>query len=124
MLPPPTPLTEGKEKERDENNVAGLLMDLAEDGLEDGTSTPTAKVARMIPPVPTDNDTCTILPAPTDKDGNTTLPARTGNEAGTTLENPTNPKHQGTLKPNWPATPSSESSSCDDDNTEKEDYFT
>jgi hypothetical protein len=43
MLPPPTPSTMGKEKEQDESNVGGRLMDLAEDGSKDDTSTPTVK---------------------------------------------------------------------------------
>jgi hypothetical protein len=31
MLPPPTPSIKGKEKEKNESNVGGLLLDLAED---------------------------------------------------------------------------------------------
>jgi len=65
MLPPPTPPTKGKAKEKDESNVRGLLMDLAEDGSEDGTSTPTEKDADTAPPAPTKKDGGTIPPAPT-----------------------------------------------------------
>ena len=110
MLPPPTPSTKGKAKKKDESNVGGLLMNLADDGSEDGTSTPTEKDAGTIPPGPTENE------------ARTTLPATTGKEAGTTPEKPTNPKQRGTPKPDQPATPGSKSSSSDDDNTEDEEY--
>jgi hypothetical protein len=110
MLPPPTPSIKGKEKEKDESNVGGLLMDLAEGGSEDGTSTPTEKDAGTVPP------------APTEKDASTTPPAPTGKEAGTTPDKPTDPKQKGTPKPDQPATPGSESSSSDDDDTEDEEY--
>jgi len=65
MLPLPTPPTKGKERGKDESNVGGLLMDLAEDGSEDGTSTPTKKAAGTALPAPTENDAGTIPPAPT-----------------------------------------------------------
>ena len=65
MLPPPTPPTKGKEK--DEGKVGGLLMDLAEDGSEDGTSTPAEEEAGTTPAAPT------------------------GKEAGTTPEKPDRP---------------------------------
>jgi len=97
MLPLPTPPNKGKDNEKDQSNVGRLLMDLAQDGSEDGTSTPT------------ENDAGTILPAPT------------GKEAGTTPENPTNPKPKGTPKPDRPATPGRESSTSDDNNTEDEE---
>jgi hypothetical protein len=80
MLPPPTPSTKGKEKEKDESNVGGLLMDLAKGGTEDGTSTATEKDAGKAPP------------APTEKDAGSTLLAPTGKEAGTTPDKPTDPK--------------------------------
>jgi hypothetical protein len=54
MLPPPTPSTKGKEMEKDGTNVGGLLMDLAEYGSEDGTSTPVEKDAGTISPAPTE----------------------------------------------------------------------
>jgi len=50
MLPPRTPPTQGKEQEMDESNVGGLLMDLAEEGSEDGTSTPAENMGSAIPP--------------------------------------------------------------------------
>jgi len=108
MLPPPTPSTKGKEK--DVINVGGLLMDLAKDGSEDGTSTSAEKKAGAIPP------------APTKKEAGTTPSAPTGHEAGTTPEKPTHPKQYGTPKPNRPASPSCESSSSEDD-TKDEDYM-
>jgi len=123
MLPPPTPPTKGKEKEKDGSNVGGLLMDLAEDGSEDGTSTPAEKDAGTILPAPTEKEAGTTPPAPTEKEAGTTPPAPTGKEAGTTPEKPTDPKQKGTPKPDRPATPSSESSSSDDDDgTEDEEY--
>jgi len=94
MLPPPTPPTKGKEKENDESNVGGLLMDLAEDGCEDVISTPTEKHAGTIPP------------------------ASTGKKAGTSREKRTDHKQKGTPQPDRPATPGSGSISSDDDNTE------
>jgi hypothetical protein len=41
MRQPPIPLTDGKEKEQDESNIGQLLLDLADDGTEDGIITPT-----------------------------------------------------------------------------------
>jgi hypothetical protein len=67
MLPPPTPSTKGKENENDESNVGGLLMDLAEGGSEDGTSTPTEKDAGTAPPAPTEKDASTTPLAPNGK---------------------------------------------------------
>jgi hypothetical protein len=49
----PTSSTTGKEKEMDASNVGGLLMDLAEDESEDGSSTPAEEEASTIPPTPT-----------------------------------------------------------------------
>jgi len=119
-------------------------MDLAQDGSQDGTSTPADKVAGIIPPAPTDKDAGTILPAPTEKEASTIWPAPTKKEANTmqqvptevvasmipptpigkgagtipptsiTPENPTNLKQKSTPKPDRPATPSSTSSSSDD----------
>jgi len=110
MLPPPTPSIKGKEKERDGNNVGGLLMDLAEGGSEDGTSTPTEKGGGTVPP------------APTEIDAGTTPPAPAGEEAGTTPDMPTDPKQKGTPKPDRPATPGTKISRSDDDDTEDEEY--
>jgi len=108
MLPPPTPSTKGKDK--DGNNIGGLLIDQAEDGSEDGTSIPTETEADMIRLVPTETDAGTIPPAPTNK------------EVGTTPEKPTDPPQKGTPKPNRPATPWSECSISDDDT--EEEYMT
>ena len=103
MLPLPTPPTKRKDNEKDGSNVGGFFMDLAEDGSEDGTSTPTEKHAGMTLPAPTKKNSGTISPAPTKTDANpippapteteacTTQPAPTGNEAGTTPEKPTDP---------------------------------
>ena len=92
MLPPPTPSIEGKEKEKDENKVGGLLMDLAKNGSEDGTSTPTEQDAGTVPPATTKKDAGKILPAPTKKEAGTTTPTPTGKEAGMTPDKPTHPK--------------------------------
>jgi len=110
MLTPPTPSITGKEKEKDESNVGGLLMDLAEGRSEDRTSTATKKDAGTVPA------------APTKKDASTTPPAPTGKEAGTTPEKPTDRKQKGTPNPDRPATPGSEISSSDDDVTDDEEY--
>jgi len=111
MLPPPTPSIKGNEKEKDESNVGGLLMDLAEGGSDDGTSTPTEKDAGTVPLASTEKRTGTIPPAPTRK------------EAGTTPDKPTDPKQKGTPNPYRPATTGSDSSSSDDDDTEDEEYM-
>jgi len=78
MLPPPTP--PHNKKERDGSNIGGLLMDLAKDGFEDGTSTPAEEEACTVPPAPANKETGmtppaaakdvagTIPPAPTEKD--------------------------------------------------------
>ena len=86
-------------------------MDLAEDGSEDGTSTPSDRDAGTAPPVPTERDAGTILPAVT------------GKEAGKTPEKSTDPKQKDPPKPFRRATPDSESSSFDDDTTEDEEYM-
>jgi len=98
MLPLPTPSTKGNEKEKNGHNIEGLLMDLAEDGSEDGMSTPTEKDAGTIPPAATEIYASTIPPEPTSKvagrtppaatskDASRTPPAPTGKEAGTTPE--------------------------------------
>jgi len=52
MLPPPTPPLKGKEKETDGVNVGFISMDLANNGSEDGTCTPSEKQAGMIMPAP------------------------------------------------------------------------
>jgi len=118
MLPPPTPST--TETEMDGCNIGWLLIDLAKDGSEDGTSTPTEEEASPIPPAPTQNvtettppapadeeagtlppsppeiDAGTIPPTPTQKETDTTPPAPTEIEACTTREKPTHPKQKGT----------------------------
>jgi hypothetical protein len=133
MLPPLTPSTKGKEKEKDDSNVGGRLMDLADDESEDGTSTPTENDAGAVTTAHTEADTSTTLPAPTEKvasmtppvpikkEASTTPPAPTGKEAGTTLDQPTDPKQKGTPKSDRPATPGSESSRSNDDDTEDEE---
>ena len=78
ILPPPTPSTKGKEKEKDGRNLGGLLMDLAEDGSENGTSTGTEKGTSTGPPLPTENDAGTTLPTPTEKQTGTTPSAPAG----------------------------------------------
>jgi len=147
MLPPPTPSTKGKEEEKYGGNIGRHLIDVAKDGSGRGTSTPAEEKAYMIPPAPTETDTSTILPAPTEIDAGTIQPAPTENEAGTTApaptkreagttppthtgnvanttpEKPTHPKQKDTAKHDRPATPSSESSSSDNDNsTQDEEY--
>jgi len=86
-------------------------MDLAEDGSEDGTSTPAKEHPSTIPPATTQNDAGTTPPAPN------------VDKAGTATEKPSNLKQMATPMHNRPATPSSKSSSSDDDNgTEDEEY--
>ena len=111
MLLPPSPST--TETEMDGCNIGWLLIDLATDGSEDGTGTPTEEEASPIPPEPTQNvtettppapadeeagtlppsppeiDAGTIPPTPTQKETNTTLPAPTEKESGTTPPAPT-----------------------------------
>jgi len=130
----PTPSTKGKEKAKNESNIGGLLMDLAEDGSENGTSTHTEKDASMLPPAPTEKhagtippkptlkDTCKIPPAPTEKEDGKTLSASTSKETSTTPVQSNDLKQQGTPQPNRPSTPGGESSSSDDDDTEDEEY--
>jgi len=98
-------------------------MDLAEDESEDATSTPTEKDSGTATPVPTRKDAGTIRPAPTERDAGTIPPPSTMEEAGTTPEKPTDNKQMGTLKPDRTATPGSESSCSDDDNTEDDEYM-
>ena len=135
LLPPPTPSTKGKKKDKDGSNVGGHLTDLAKNGSEDGTSTPTDEEARTIPQAPTEKAAPTIPPvhtakeasktltAPTEKEAGITAPPPTGMEAGMTPEKPTHPKPKGTPKPDWPDTLRSTSSSSDDDDTDDEDYL-
>jgi len=124
MCPPPTSSNKGKEKENDVSNIGGLLMDLAKDGSEDGTSTPAENDASTKPPAPTGKEAGTTRAAPTKTVASTTLAAPTGQDAGTTPEKPTHSKQQDTLMPDWPATPSSDRRSSDDDNsTEDEEYM-
>jgi hypothetical protein len=52
MLPPPTPPTKGKEMEKDASKVGGLLIDLADNGSEDGPSPSTEKDTGTIPSEP------------------------------------------------------------------------
>jgi len=135
LLPPPIPLMKGKEKEKDESNVGGLLINLAENGSEDGTSAPTEKDAGTVPPdptekdtgtipqVPTKNDTAMLPSAPTEQEASTTLQATTGKEAGMNPDKLTNPKQKGTPKPERQATSSNESSSSGHDDTKYEEYM-
>jgi hypothetical protein len=111
MLPLPMPSTKGKGTEMYESNIKGLLMNLAKDQLEDGTSSPNM------------TDSGTITPAPTEKEASTTPPASTCNEAGMTADKPTNPKHKGTRKPDQPPTTISNSSNSNDGDTEDEQYL-
>jgi len=101
MLTLPTPTTKGKAE--DGNKVGGLWVDLAEDGSEDGTSTPVETEPGTLPPAPAQTEAGMIPPAPTQI------------EAGTTPEEPTGPKQMGTPMPDLPTAPSSESSSLGHD---------
>ena len=67
----------GKQKEKDGSNVGRLLMDLGEDGSEDGTSTPTGKEASTIPPTAADKEGDRIPPPPSEREADTILPAPT-----------------------------------------------
>jgi len=82
MFQPPTPPTKGKEKDNDGSNVGNVWMDLAKDGSEDGTSTPTNKEVGTIPPPPAENVAGTNPPAAAEKDVGMILPAPTQTEAG------------------------------------------
>jgi len=98
-------------------------MDLAEDGSEDGTSTPAEEDSSTVPPAPTQTDAGMIQPAPTETEAGTTPPALTENEAGTTPEKPTDLMQRGTTNPDRPAAPNSQCSSSDnDDGTEDDEY--
>jgi len=129
LLPQLTTLTMGQEI--DVGNIGGLLIDLAKDGSEDRTSTPTEKEAGAISHAPTENEVCTIPQATTVKQAATNLPTPVETEAGvirlTAKEASTNPgktlnhQQQGTPKPDQPTTSSSGCSSYDDD-TEDEEY--
>ena len=110
MLPPPTPVSKGEEKEKDCCNVGNILMDLAKDGAGNGTG------------IPAEIDTSTILPAPTDTHAPQTQPACTAKETRMTPEKPTNPMQKGTPKPYQPATPNNESSSRNHNDTEDKDF--
>jgi len=89
ILPPPRPPTKGMDKEKDGSTVGGRLMDIAKDGSDDGTITPTYEEAGTIPPIPTKHDACTFLPAPTETEAASFPPAPTETEAGTTPLAPT-----------------------------------
>jgi len=115
MLPPPIPPNRGNEKENHESNVGGRLTDLAEDGSEDETSTPTKKNAGSMPPAPTEKDADTMPAVPTENEAVITLRTPTWNEGGTASEKSTEPERKVTPQPDQPATPGSESSSSDDD---------
>jgi len=67
MLPPPTPLTKGKEIEKNGRNVGGQWIEVAEDGSEDRTSTAAEKDTSTFPPAPTDKEAGTTPPVPTAK---------------------------------------------------------
>jgi len=123
MLPLPTPLTKGKEIEKDGRNVGGQWIEVAEDGSEDRTSTAAEKDTSTFPPAPTDKEASTTPPVPTAKKAGTAPPAPTGQEAGTTPEKPTDSKQRGTPITDQPATPSSESSSSNDDNAIEDEEF-
>jgi hypothetical protein len=97
-------------------------MDLARNESEDGTNTPTEKATGTIPPAPNKQHASMILPTPTEKEAGTTQSARTEGEAGSTPERCTNRRQKGTTKRDGPATPGSECSSSNDDNTEDKDY--
>jgi hypothetical protein len=49
------PSTKSKGKKMYESNIKGLLMDLAKDESENGTSSPNKTDSGTIPPVPTEN---------------------------------------------------------------------
>jgi len=118
-LPPPT---NRKEEEKDGSNVTQLLMDVAEDVSQDGTSTPTEEEAGTILLVPTEEEALTTQPAPTKNEAGTTLPAPTWKKAVMTLEKPTDPTLEGSPEPDWQATPSSENSSSDHNDTKDEEF--
>jgi len=134
MLPLPIPSTKGKEEEKDESNVGGILIDLTEDRSEDGTSTPSVNDAGAIPPAPIEKDagmipppstekaTSMIPPAPTVNEVGTPPAAPTGKETSTTPQKPTDPKQKGTPKPDRPATPGGDSSSSDDQDSVDDEY--
>jgi len=60
MLPQLTPPTTGNDKEQDDCNVGGLLLDKLEDQFEDGCSTPTQNYPGEATPAPTMKDAVKI----------------------------------------------------------------
>jgi len=137
MLPTPTAPTmiTGMEQEQDGSNVGGLLMELAGDSYDDGTSSPAEEEAGTIPPVRTEKDPstsppaptkhhpCLIPPAVTKQEPGTSPPAPTGRESSTIPEKPTDPRQNGTPSPDRPAAPSRKRSSSDDDYTEDKGHL-
>jgi hypothetical protein len=91
MLPSPIPPTKTTEKRKDESNIGGLLMQLAEEGSEDGTNPPTEKDASRTQPGPPEHDRSTIPPALTEDMAGTNWPALTWTQSSTSPESPTNP---------------------------------
>jgi hypothetical protein len=65
-------MNQGKRMEMDKSNIGGHVMDLAENGSEDGTSTPTKKDHGAVPAGPTLKVAGMILPAPSLVDAGTT----------------------------------------------------
>jgi hypothetical protein len=107
----------------DESTIGGLLMDLADDRSEEGTTTSSETDAGTVPPVPTEKDPYTMPPALITKEASTTLPAPIGKEASATADKPTNHKGKQTAKHDWPAMSGSDCRSSDDDDTDDEQYI-
>jgi hypothetical protein len=89
MLPSPTPPTKGKAQEKNESYLGEQLMDLAEDGSEEGTSTPSDSDACMVPLAPTEAATGTNQPVLTKTKAGTTLPEVIEKDAVMTSPGPT-----------------------------------
>jgi len=119
MLAPPTPSTKAKEKENNGSDDGGVLIEVADNGSEDRTSSPAEKGASTVPPAPSEEEAGTTPPAPTEKDAGTTPPASTVTEASMAPENLIDPKQVGSPKPHWAATPSSEDRRSNNDNRTK-----
>jgi len=92
MLAPPTPPTKGMgvEKKNNGNQVAELLIDLAEDRSGDRGSAPTKKEAGMILPATTMGEAGKVLPTPAVITARTSQPSLTEDDANTMPETPTN----------------------------------
>jgi len=93
----------GMQKENDRSNIGQSVMALAKDGYKDGASIPTERVH------------CMISPTPANDEARATPPTVTKFRAGILLDMPPKSQKLWNTKADRPASPSSESTSSDDD---------